>query len=49
MDNMVVYCENCKREVNHLVEEIKEGESCWLVITVKCSECGRVHEIHLHC
>lgn len=49
MDNMEVYCENCKREVNHEVVELKKGETSWLEITVKCSECGRVHEIYLHC
>ena len=49
MDNMEVYCENCERGVNHEVVEFKEGETCWLVITVKCSECGNVHEIYLHC
>lgn len=49
MENMEVYCENCKREVNHEVLEMKEGETCWLVIIVKCSECGRVHELNLFC
>jgi ribosomal protein L44E len=49
MDNMEVYCENCQRELKHEVLEMKEGETCWLVITVKCSECERVHEIQLYC
>lgn len=49
MDSMVIFCEKCNREVKHEVLEMKEGEDCWLVITVKCLECSRVHEIHLHC
>lgn len=48
MNEMEVYCENCKRETNHEVEEFHEGTDCWLVIEVKCSECGRKHTINLY-
>jgi uncharacterized Zn finger protein len=48
MDNMTVYCSDCKTEVEHEVVEMREGENCWLVITVKCSKCGKVHELNLY-
>lgn len=49
MDNMEVYCEECKIETHHDVLEMKEGTDCWLEIHVKCSKCGREHEINLFC
>lgn len=48
MDSMVALCKKCDREIEHEVVDIKEGENCWLVITVKCTECGSVQEIHLY-
>lgn len=49
MDSIDVYCDNCKKEVKHNVIKIKEGEDCWLSITVKCPECGKEHIINLYC
>lgn len=48
MEDMVCYCHNCKRDVNHEVEEFHEGTDCWLEIEVKCSECGSKQTIKLH-
>ena len=49
MDNMIIYCDNCNKEINHNVIEVKEGEESWLSIKVKCSECGNEHTINLYC
>lgn len=49
MDNMNIYCNTCKKEVNHVVVEVKEGEESWITIKVKCSECGKEHTINLYC
>jgi ribosomal protein L44E len=49
MDNMNIYCNTCKKEVNHVVVEVKEGEESWISIKVKCSECGKEHTINLYC
>lgn len=48
MEEMNLFCKNCNEMKVFMVEDIREGEDCWKVITVKCEDCGYTEEIKVN-
>lgn len=45
MDEINLFCNNCNEMKIFSVMDIREGEDCWKVFTVKCEYCGYTEEI----
>lgn len=48
MERVYAFCEKCGRETEHEVVEFNEPSDCWISITARCSECGKVQEINIY-
>lgn len=48
MNFVKTQCDNCSMETVHDVIEMKEGEDCWFIMIIQCSECGKEREVKVY-
>lgn len=49
MGLVIVFCDECQKETENEIIEIKESEDCWKMFVVKCKECGTKKDLNFYC
>ena len=45
---MFIFCEECQKEKEFFIIDMKEGDDCWQLVTLECSDCGKTKVIKLY-
>lgn len=49
MNSMFIFCDECGKKQEFIIIDMQEGDDCWKVVKLECSECGMKKEIKLYC